>query len=489
MRSHFLFLGIIGISCLACGGGDEPNIASSASSGTSAGGASGTGGAGGTGGNGGTGGTGGAGGMGGMGGAGGAGGMGGGASEVTFERITVDATNAQGAAWITARDMNGDQKIDLVLSRFGALGGVSIPDGEVAIYTQGATIQSWTRSTVVPPSQGIKFPNHTTVDDLDGDGDLDIIVASGFLVCTAIPGSPPCGALFWMEKTAAGYTPHSIVPNGASLFYHQAVLVDFDGDGVRDIVTVGEAQGMFGGAGTAVTEWYKGDGSADRFEKQARKIGDGLGSLPTVLDVDGDGDLDVASAEYFYAGASFAWMERTADPSPANPTGTFVRHVINADSGPSIMLGFVPNLYGDGKTGAVGSNHTNTAKIPPDAQESAILFLDPPADPKQPWAKTILSQGIVSVAGSVFSPQAAPGIFGWGDIDGDGDVDLAVSGDGDPHVYWMEQLPGRTWAMHVLEDKLAQAGGMVVADLDGDGKNEIVVTGYEANAVYVYVRK
>lgn len=43
--------------------------------------------------------------------------------------------------------------------------------------------------------------------------------------------------------------------------------------------------------------------------------------------------------------------------------------------------------------------------------------------------------------------------------------------------------------MPVLEAQLPQAGGMVVADLDLDGKNEIVVTGYEANAVYIYVRK
>jgi hypothetical protein len=42
---------------------------------------------------------------------------------------------------------------------------------------------------------------------------------------------------------------------------------------------------------------------------------------------------------------------------------------------------------------------------------------------------------------------------------------------------------------HVLETQLKQAGGMKVVDFDGDGKNELLVTGYEANSVRVYIRQ
>jgi hypothetical protein len=60
---------------------------------------------------------------------------------------------------------------------------------------------------------------------------------------------------------------------------------------------------------------------------------------------------------------------------------------------------------------------------------------------------------------------------------------------GDPRVLWLEQVrPGR-FVTHVLEEQLTQAGGMVVADLDGDGQNELVVTGYDANVIYVYRRE
>jgi hypothetical protein len=114
--------------------------------------------------------------------------------------------------------------------------------------------------------------------------------------------------------------------------------------------------------------------------------------------------------------------------------------------------------------------------------------LDIPADPKQPWPKTAITSGIKSVPGMPIAPMAAPGIFGAGDIDGDGDIDILLSGDGDPRVFWLQQNGPGDFTQHVLEQDLGQAGGMLVVDLNGDGKNELVVTGYEDNKVYVYER-
>jgi hypothetical protein len=177
-------------------------------------------------------------------------------------------------------------------------------------------------------------------------------------------------------------------------------------------------------------------------------------------------------------------MEQTAAPSVSVPAGTWARHVIDNTVGPSIKLAFIEDFYGDSVTRAVGSNHTNVANGDP---ESAVYVYDiPDDDTTAPWSREKISEGIVSVPGTAMAPMAAPGIFGWGDIDGDGDIDIALSGDGDKRFFILEQLGPGQFATVVIEDPLGQAGGMKVVDIDGDGNAEIVVTGYEANAVYVY---
>ena len=39
---------------------------------------------------------------------------------------------------------------------------------------------------------------------------------------------------------------------------------------------------------------------------------------------------------------------------------------------------------------------------------------------------------------------------------------------------------------HTLETNLGQAGGMFIEDFDGDGDNELLVTGYEDNVLFIY---
>ncbi len=399
--------------------------------------------------------------------------------EPEFVRHTVDAMSA-GPAYVEPVDWDGDGHLDLLVAELGVFSGFAVPEGAITLYRGTGDLGRWEKSALIPPEAGVHFPGQPTAVDVDGDGDLDLLVPSGFLVCQVIPGGQPCGGLAWYERMDDGaLRRRDVVPLGSSLFYHHAVLVDLDGDGRDDLVTVGEEkQAGFGETPErAVAQWFAGVDGPARFDPEPRTIGRGLGSFPRVIDLDGDGDLDVASAEFFDSDASFAWYEQTDDG--------FVRHAIDDVSGPAVMLSFVEDLYGDGVLRAVGTNHTNTQKFPPDEAESAVFVFDIPEDPRGPWPRRQVSQGIVSAV-NLFAPQAAPGIFGHGDIDRDGDIDLLVCGDGDPRVFWLEQVRPGTFESHVLEQQLPQSGGAKVVDLDGDGAPELVVTGYESNAVYVY---
>ncbi|HCH61398.1 MAG TPA: VCBS repeat-containing protein [Deltaproteobacteria bacterium] len=393
-----------------------------------------------------------------------------------------------GPAYADIVDINGDGKQDLVVAAFGTFTGFGVPKGTVKLHHWGSDLSDWSSETLIAESDNVAFPNQPKAVDMDGDGDLDITIPTGFFVCTFI-GGRDCGGVMWLEQTDAGaFTRREILPNDNLLFYHHMEVVDFDGDGIDDVVTTGEEMaGFLGGVSRAETVWFKGRGGGD-YDSEPLPISQGLGSFPQVLDVDGDGDLDVIGAEYFNEdAASYTWLERTADPSTSNPSGTFVRHVISDTHGPAIQFQIVPDLYGDGVMRALGSNHTNTAKRPPDAEESVLAVFTPGSDPRDAWSDTVMSDRIVSDS-NLLVELAAPGIFDYGDIDGDGDLDILLAGDGDPRVFWYEQTTPGSFTQHVLLTGMRQTGGARIGDIDGDGCNDLVVTSYEDNVVYVYGR-
>ena len=390
---------------------------------------------------------------------------------MTFSRTRIGSPN--GPAFVSAADVDDDGTMDLVVSSFGTLGW-SVGDGTVELYRHDGALGGWSSEGLIEDGDGVKFPNQTTLSDLDGDGDLDIVVPAGFFVCEVYFWDGPCGGLSWLEQRSSGWTRHDVVPHGDSWFFHGVEVDDLDGDGTDDLVTVGEHMDWLGN-GSAKAVWLRGTGGD--FSAPV-DLASGLGSFPNLRDMDGDGDQDLVGGEYFHDGGGFAWLENVVAPS-AGLGGSWTRHSFDESVGPAMQLKVVADLYGDGREVLVGTNHTNTAAGDP--WESAVYAWDP-----SDFSRTRLSTGIVSDAGSWVAPSAAPGVFGVGDLDADGDLDLAVAGDGDPRVFWLEQTSPGAFTTHVLEDDLTQAGGMAIADLDGDGRNELVVTGYDDDVVYLY---
>lgn len=397
------------------------------------------------------------------------------ASAPSFDRETVDPS-LTGAAFAVAADVLGGPAPELVVSAFGRIvNGQPIPNGSVGVYERDG--DGWTRHEVVPSSEGILFPNEPAVSDVDGDGDADVVVPGGFFVC-AFTGAP-CGSITWWEQRDGGFVRHDVVPPGGALFYHRVVVADVNADGLSDLVTIGET------LATAQAQVFLGTTGERRFAAVPIELGPFGGSLPTVEDVDGDGDLDIASAQFFMPGGSFAWLEQVSGPSPLAPAGTWVPHTISATEGGSIMLAKVPSLFGAGRDGWIGTNHTNPTSVPGSPEPGAFV-LTPGADPRLPWSARRISEGIVCRANKGLGLQGAPGVFGWGDVDGDGDVDLAVSGDGDPRVFWLSQEADGTFSTVVVADEMGQAGGGAVIDTDGDGRNEILFTSYESGVVTLW---
>jgi hypothetical protein len=138
-----------------------------------------------------------------------------------------------------------------------------------------------------------------TLADLDGDGDLDMIVgeASGQLNLYRNDGSPS-SPQFVLASDEFGWI--DVGRRAAPL------LVDLDGDGVLDLL-IGSQDGT-------VRRWRQRAGTEIAFEEEAGPlvaISD-LYSTPAVGDLDGDGSPDLLVGG---AGGGIRWFQ----PAPDDP--------------------------------------------------------------------------------------------------------------------------------------------------------------------------
>lgn len=454
----------------------------------------------------------------------------------TFQRINID-TAVAGASFTSVGSVYPGET-DIVTSGYGALGPGGRPSGggTLQVYRPtGPTLNDWTKVTVFDASADIIFPNAVTVADVDGDADNDLVVPSGYFFDTDPADPRNRGAITWWENEGVGqpFVRHDVITD-QPWSYHGVQLVDLDQDGHQDIVTVGEqarSAGVLHDDDVVQTQFFQGNGDGTFAAAPvvlATQLG---GSQPVVHDVDGDADLDVITSQYFrtisFAGdgnaaaATFLWLENTRSAADADPLAEadFVPHTIatlkDTPAGRGVGMGFqiqpVVGFRQPGKVSWIGTNHVNRCQfgsILP-IREQVIEFL-PGSDIRAQWGLDTLSDPATAAppcpapytaSHLTFSDQitsrsgfgqGAPGVFGSGDLDGDGDIDLAVSGDGDRRLWWIEQQAGGATALHRLTDPgeyFGQSGGGAVADFDRDGRNEMVFSSFDKNTVAVWVRR
>ena len=227
-------------------------------------------------------------------------------------------SNRKAPAFGTVDYVNDDDHLDLIVSHYSPF---SLLDnkmyGKLVLFLGDGTMKNWQEIVL---DDKVPFPHKTTVIDINDDGKMDIFHPSGFLPCESVPGGKPCGSLAWFENQGNGsFKKHQIYGPQSKLYFWRAVFEDFDRDGLLDFITVGERKPATGKP-TAKVLFFRGIPDAPFFVSEPEEIIEGLGSLPSGMDIDEDGDLDLFSAEYFLPRAtfpkfSFAWLEQVKVPA------------------------------------------------------------------------------------------------------------------------------------------------------------------------------
>ena len=318
---------------------------------------------------------------------------------------------------ITSGDVDGDGRADLVY----------LTNRAIALRGRGdGSFHSLPLSFVA----GIT-PNAPRVADLNGDGRADIVVPER------------SGAGFWVYLSIAGGTVDAgrLVATAQKSF--DVALGDFNEDGKVDALAAN--------AGVNMAQFFAGRGDGTF----AAGVQVAAGPFnPVVVDLNGDGHLDIASTA------------ANLQISLGNGDGTF-KPPSNYGANRQLQ-GLAPADYnGDGKLDFAGPDSHNL-----DAVHQLTVYLS-------------LGNGTFD-AGKDYATVKQPYSIAGGDFDGDGKPDVVVASYADNSLnFYHGNGDGTLQAAALLMSPSYYQTTLVAADFDLDGKRDLAIVGNGGFSVLV----
>lgn len=288
------------------------------------------------------------------------------------------------------------------------------------------------------------------------------LVADGFLV----PGKGN-GGLYILDMQTG--ERHPLVAPKSGWFFHSGIWTDMNGDGNLDCVTARANKPMFGG-GQGEMLWLEnpGNGAMDGWDEHVMVEGPDV--FVRSIHLKGVTAPSFVAAEFFGQAVSLVYQ---------NEAGKWQRKVIDDTIG-SVFDVRVADLNQDGREELVVTNHVK------DSRSGVYAYEAPLEGPiKGKWMRHTLLSGMETRQGGM--GQASPGSpipFFPNLADRSGRPWILVAGDGSQRLHLL--VPGQGWEYkeEILLDAQCTVGQPVIADVDGDGLQEIFAPAYDSSKIF-----
>jgi hypothetical protein len=332
---------------------------------------------------------------------------------------------------LTVADFDGDTHLDVTAVV------ASSPWDSLILYLNESG--DWSTFTELMIIESFDFFVSTGAEDLDQDGDLDLLVGSD-------------NQASWFENTAGDgseWSHHGLATCDEWLWFRVAAA-DVDGDAIPDLVAGnGEYLYWYENANGDASNWIEHDTGCPWLWGNFVQPSD-----LDPCDMDGDDDIDVLVSQGTDT-SYYLWMENTAGDGSAWTT-----HLIGNTDWEGLLMS-ADDLDGDGDLDFAG-------------MVASPVYGSEPHEFKTLWFENTSGDGIEWADHQLLGQSETYGRVAVADVDGDGDTDVICSRE--MGIMWFDNADGdgQTWNEQTVTTGSQGANPLIPIDMDGDDDLDLV---------------
>lgn len=343
-----------------------------------------------------------------------------------FENQHIITTNVESVISLDYYDIDGDGDFDIF--------STSLYDDKVAWYENLDGLGGFGEQIIISESATV-YAGVIFVEDMDGDGDGDLIKTNNGLV--------------WLENSDGNgtfTTEHIILAGNTNNF----IPVDLDSDGDMDIVI---AEGY-----DDDVRWYENINGLGDFDS-----GSFIGIVPGDVDfvyagdVDGDGDIDVLAD-----GTGLFYYE-----NDGNQDFDFYDNIYNSSDNADNIYG--ADMDNDGDIDIISDGRVNS--------QPGLVYSEFDETISDFKRERILCEYISNPKESYAA-----------DMDSDGDLDILVVSLGDHKISWFEDIDGTQnfTEQHIISTTIYNVKSLKSEDIDADGDMDVFVVSETGDKIIMF---